>query len=275
MPALVAGSLKRVLGQAMLELASSWPVCEVVPENWDPRDPADRAALISLNDSTTILLHSLSLNVLGPVIPADVVACIREWADILGVKLVTDHFCWSMTESHPLGVFVPPVEPIEILQSRVGAVKQALGIKLGVENICLSSTDPNFTIGYHDALTRVARIEEVPVLLDLENLRLDAAVSSLPVAQLLSYYDAIEVCGYHVAGSGGDDPFVDSHDQHVPDDTLGLLRQCYSRKNAPVIYERDYALDLQQIGEEVRRISAAIEGASATAGDEVRETIGG
>src|SRR5690348_3787544 len=125
---LVGGSVKRVLGQAMLELASGWPACEVVPENWDPHDPADRDALLSLNDSTTILLHSLSLNVLGPVIPAAAVACVREWADILGIKLVTDHFCWSMTESHPLGVFVPSTDAIEILQGRVGALKQALGI---------------------------------------------------------------------------------------------------------------------------------------------------
>jgi len=274
MPALVGGSLKRVLGQSMLELASGWPACEVVPENWDAGDAADRDALLSLNDSTTILLHSLSLNVLGPVLPEPAVARIRQWADILEVKLVTDHFCWSMTESHPLGVFVPPTDPIEILQGLVGAVKQALGIKLGLENVCLSSTDPNFTIGYHEALTRVLRSAEVPVLLDLENLRLDAAASRLPVEQLLSYYDGIDVCGYHVAGSGGDDPLVDSHDQRVPDETLALLRRCYRKTNAPVIYERDYALDLQEIGAEVRRIMGCIEGAPASALTSCDWTIG-
>jgi uncharacterized protein (UPF0276 family) len=256
---LVGGSLRKVLGPPMLELASRWRTCEVVPENWDPADSSDRAALSTLNATTTIQLHSLSINVLGPAPAVSVVERIREWSDILGIGLVTDHFCWSGTREHALGVFVPPVEEITALQKRVRAVKKGVGITLGLENICLSSHDPFFNAHYHHALAQISVNESVPVLLDLENLRLDALASGLSQDELLSYYDEVELCGYHVAGSSIGDQVLDTHDQKVPDATLQLLLKCYKQKNAPVIYERDYALDVGEIDEEVRRIGACIE----------------
>jgi uncharacterized protein (UPF0276 family) len=248
----------------MLNLASHWPVCEVVPENWNPDDPADLAALISLNQSTTILLHSLSLNVLGPTPAASVVQSVREWSRILGLNMVTDHFCWSAAEDHSLGVFVPPTEAVDILQERVRTTKEAVGITLGLENICLSSDDQIFTVRYHKALALISRNENVPVLLDLENLRLDSIASNAPLTELLSCYDSVDVCGYHVAGSTVGELVLDTHDQKVPDETLDLLLMCLGHKPAPIIYERDYALDLTEIGDEVRRIAVSV-GAGGTA----------
>jgi uncharacterized protein (UPF0276 family) len=258
MRSLVGGSIRKALGPTMLDLASHWPVCEVVPENWNPGDPADLAALISLNESTTILLHSLSLNVLGPVPSASIVQRVREWSRILRLNMVTDHFCWSAAEDHSLGVFVPPIEAVDILQKRVRTTKEAVGITLGLENICLSSDDPIFSVHYHDALALISRNEKVPVLLDLENLRLDSIASNAPLSELLSCYDDVEVCGYHVAGSTVGETVLDTHDQKVPDETLELLLACLGNKPAPVIYERDYALDLTEIGDEVRRITVCV-----------------
>jgi uncharacterized protein (UPF0276 family) len=96
-------------------------------------------------------------------------------------------------------------------------------------------------------------------LLDLENLRLDSFASGLPITELLSCYDGVEICGYHVAGSTVGDPVLDTHDQKVPNETLRLLLSCYDARPGPVIYERDYALDLKVIGDEVHRIAACIE----------------
>ena len=256
---LVGGSLRKVLGPPMLKLASQWRTCEVIPENWDPADRSDRAALRALNATTTIQLHSLSINVLGPAPAVSAVERIREWSDILGIGMVTDHFCWSGTEEHSLGVFVPPIEEISVLQKKVQSVKKTFGITLGLENICLSSHDATFNARYHHVLAQISVDENVPVLLDLENLRLDALASGLSQDELLSFYDEVELCGYHVAGSSAGDPVLDTHDQKVPDATLQLLLKCYKKKSAPVIYERDYALDVGEIDEEVRRIGACIE----------------
>jgi uncharacterized protein (UPF0276 family) len=255
MPALVGGSIRKTLGPPMLEAASHWPVCEVVPENWNPDDASEVAALTALNETTEILLHSLSLNVLGPAPAAHIAERARRWSGILGLTMVTDHFCWSATDAHTLGVFVPPIEKPEILRERVRAAKDAVGLAFGLENISLSSDDPDFSLGYHQALAEVSHLEDVAVLLDVENLRLDSIAGGIPVERLLSIYDAVEICGYHVAGSTAADPVLDTHDQRAPRETLELLLACYSRKPRPVIYERDYALDLDEIADEVRRIA--------------------
>jgi uncharacterized protein (UPF0276 family) len=239
----------------MLEAASRWPVCEVVPENWNPDDASDVAALAALNQKTEVLLHSLSINVLGPVPDRHVAERIRRWSDILGLTMVTDHFCWSATDAHALGVFVPPVEETGILRKRVRTAKDAVGLAFGLENISLSSDDRNFSLGYHRALAEISHLEGVSVLLDVENLRLDSIASGIAVEQLLSIYDGIEICGYHVAGSTVADPVLDTHDQRVPRETLELLLACHRRKQRPIIYERDYALDLNDIVDEVRRIA--------------------
>ncbi|THD61160.1 MAG: DUF692 family protein [Bradyrhizobium sp.] len=264
MDILVGGSIRKVLGREMLDAASRWPVCEVVPENWNPDDPSDVQALTSLNSQCKILLHSLSLNVLGPSCPHFVTWRVQAWSRILGINLVTDHFCWSATDAHSLGVFVPPIDDIDVLKIRVRALKQMIGMPFGLENICLSANDPIFSSRYHRALTQVCRDEGVSVLVDLENLRLDTLSSGASFDELFSYYDDVEICGYHVAGSTAGDLVLDTHDQPVPDQTLQLLLKCFSARPGPVIYERDYALDVTEISNEIRRIAAYLEGGLGT-----------
>ena len=201
MSALVGGSVRKILGREMLDAASRWPVCEVVPENWDPDDPADVEALEFLNRSTKILLHSLSLNVLGPTRPDFVLHRLKAWSKALDIQMVTDHFCWSATDAHSLGVFIPPVDDIEVLRLKVRTLQRTVGMKVGLENISLSADEPEFCVRYHQLFTRVCNDEGAAILLDLENLRLDSVSSGIPATRLLSLYEDAEISGYHVAGS--------------------------------------------------------------------------
>jgi uncharacterized protein (UPF0276 family) len=134
-----------------------------------------------------------------------------------------------------------------------------IGMPFGLENICLSASDPIFNSRYHRALAQVCRDEGVSILLDLENLRLDTLAGGSSFDELLSYYDDVEICGYHVAGSTAGDLVLDTHDQPVPEQTLQLLLKCFRARPRPVIYERDYALNVTEISGEIRRIAAYLE----------------
>lgn len=259
MSILVGGSIRKILGRQMLDASSRWPVCEVVPENWDPDDPADVEALEFLNRTTKILLHSLSLNVLGPTRPDFVLRRLKAWSTVLDIAMITDHFCWSATDAHPLGVFVPPVDDLEVLKVKVRTLKQTVGMMVGLENISLSADDPDYCMRYHQSFAQVCNDEGVSILLDLENLRLDSVSSGVPVARLLALYKDAEICGYHVAGSTAGELVLDTHDQPVPEETLQLLLRCYRTKPKPVIYERDYALGVAEITAEISRIAAYLE----------------
>jgi uncharacterized protein (UPF0276 family) len=259
MSVLVGGSVRKILGREMFDAASRWPVCEVVPENWDPDDPADVEALGFLNRSTKILLHSLSLNILGSTRPDFVLHRLNAWSRALGIQMISDHFCWSATDAHSLGVFVPPIDDIEVLRVKVRTLRHTLGMKVGLENISLSADDPDFCMRYHELFTRVCNDEGMAILLDLENLRLDSVSSGIPATRLLSLYDDAEISGYHVAGSTAGALVLDTHDQPVSEETLQLLLSCYRARQKPVIYERDYALDVTEITAEVSRIAAYLE----------------
>jgi uncharacterized protein (UPF0276 family) len=255
----VGGSLKRNLGQKMFDAAAHWPVCELIPENWDPDNPEDVEILKSLSRDTQFLLHSLSLNALGEMHSDFLTQRILAWGDILETYLVTDHFSWSATDDHSFGVSIPPFEEAGVLSRRVSALKKKLGRQLGLENICLSADDEGFCHRYHQTLTQICKEEGVLILLDLENLRLDSVASGAPVQELLAYYADSEIAFYHVAGSTECDLVLDTHDQPVPDQTLQLLLQSYRRNPKAVIYERDYALDIADIIQEVEKISCFLQ----------------
>jgi uncharacterized protein (UPF0276 family) len=173
--------------------------------------------------------------------------------------MVTDHFCWSASDAHSLGVFIPPLDDLEVLKLKIRTLKQAVGMKIGLENISLSAAEPDFCLRYHQSFARACHDEGMSILLDLENLRLDSVSSGIPAWRLLSLYDEAEICGYHVAGSTAGELILDTHDQPVPKETLHLLSGCYRARPRPVIYERDYALGVTELTAEVNRIAAYLE----------------
>jgi uncharacterized protein (UPF0276 family) len=150
---------------------------------------------------------------------------------------------------------MPPIETPDALASRVRALKASLGRPLGLENICLSTDDAGFCSRYHQTFIHICREEGLSILLDVENLRLDSIGSGIPMPELLGYYEYSTIIGYHVAGSRAGEMILDTHDQPVSDITLQLLLQSYKNKPAPVIYEREYALDIVEIQDEVNRIT--------------------
>jgi uncharacterized protein (UPF0276 family) len=255
---LVGGSFRRALRGRLLPVAERWPVCEVVAESWDPEDPADAALLERLASSTSVRLHSLSLNPLGDGPSEWAFARVTAWARRLRVESVSDHYAWTGAGDTQLGVFVPPIEPPEVRLDRVRELRDRLGLPLVLENIALPSGRD--VARYHDELLETCTRAGVGVLLDLENLRLDGASARVPPAALADAYASVRIAGYHVAGSDVSPVVLDTHRHEVPAETLDLLRVAARRQPAPVIYERDFALDDEAIAREVGRIQSALEG---------------
>lgn len=255
----VGGSLRRSLGASLLQAAGGWACCEVVVEAWDPEDEQDAHALSWLAERTTLLPHSLSLNVLGDAASALALTRARAWSERLAFGRVSDHFAWTASEGREPGVFLPPFEEAEALRARIERRRDQLGCPLSLENIALATTDRAFVHRYHERLAAACSGARAPVLLDLENLWLDAAASGEPIQALLAHYDSVEVASYHVGGGERiDGLWLDTHRLPVRPEVLSLLRAAVSRRPAPVVYERDYALDAESISREVRRIDEAL-----------------
>jgi len=222
----VGGSFRRAIGGELTAAARRWNVCEIIAESWDPEDAEDVAFLEELASATIVHLHCLSLNPLGDAPSPLGLERARGWVHRLRVDHVSDHYAWTGVRDIQLGVFIPSGRDLW---------------------------------AYHETLIDTCDRANVPILLDVENLRLDAASSGIPASSLLELYADARVVGYHVAGSDIAPLVLDTHRHAVPAETLELARVALRRRPAPVIYERDFALDAREIGAEVNRLESALE----------------
>ena len=251
----VGGSLHRSLRHGLAAAVAAWPVCEVVPESWDPDDPDDIAYLENLDSKTRFYLHSLSLNALGDGPPEAIFERICRWRERLKADSISDHFSWTGAGGVHPGVFLPPVEGVGEIRGRVRRLSDRLGCQLILENIALAGRSAEEVLRYHEILLEVCSADSIPVLLDIENVRLDALVSGVPPERLLLLYDQVDVQSYHIAGSDSDGEIADSHRHACSQESIELLRRMLLRRRAPVFYERDYELDPGLIAAEVARLS--------------------
>src|SRR5205814_4561104 len=132
--------------------------------------------------------------------------------------------------------FLPPLDGRSRVRERLLRSRDALGLPVAVENIAVPTRDSAFVRRYHDLLTDVCRTSGVPVLLDIENLRIDARSSGLAPGELLDRYDGLPIHAYHVAGGDvADGLFVDSHRHATGEEALGVLASAWARRRAPVV----------------------------------------
>jgi uncharacterized protein (UPF0276 family) len=259
----VGGSFRRSIQSSLAPYAKRWPVCEIVPEAWDPESATDVSTITDLARSTRLYLHSLSLNVLGDRPAEFALSRTRFWANLIQTDLVSDHFSWSSAgEFHP-GLFFPPIlSTTKVISERIISRQEALGLKLALENIAIASTDAHFTLWYHDLLAAICCELSLPVLVDVENLVLDARCSNLPLESLFSRYAQLQIIGYHIAGGTTVDGHeVDSHSGPPDPQALTLLRTFFERGYcAPVFFERDYAIDADCIHRAVDEVTEYLMG---------------
>jgi len=253
----VGGSFRRAIGGELTAAARRWNVCEIIAESWDPEDAEDVAFLEELASATIVHLHCLSLNPLGDAPSPLGLERARGWVHRLRVDHVSDHYAWTGVRDIQLGVFIPPIEAALVQVDRVRVLRDRLDVALVLENVALPSGRDLWA--YHETLIDTCDRANVPILLDVENLRLDAASSGIPASSLLELYADARVVGYHVAGSDIAPLVLDTHRHAVPAETLELARVALRRRPAPVIYERDFALDAREIGAEVNRLESALE----------------
>jgi uncharacterized protein (UPF0276 family) len=255
----VGGSLRTALGESLLVRARAWKVAEFVPESWDPDDANDVRDLGELSEVCRLLPHSLALNVLGDAPTPIGIERWHRWRSILSLRAISDHFCWTAAGGHAAGVFLPPFEAADTARARIELRREQLGAALVLENIAIASNDWDFVRRYHELFATVAQAAAIPVLLDIENLWLDSAASGLPLRDLLSFYDGLSVQAYHVAGGEQvDGAWLDTHSANVRPAVVELLVGLAATRPAPIIYERDYALDADLIANQVAALAAAV-----------------
>jgi len=201
---------------------------------------------------TPITLHCLTLSV-GSEASAQALEraeAVGALARASGVDHVSDHLAFSRVGATTLPHFVPlwrTEDQLELVARNVERLQSQFGVPLLLENPA-APLDPGGDMSTAEFLNRLCARTGCQVLLDLENVRVNAANGLVDAATELRQLDLGNVGGIHLAGGTDpdqDSPAFDAHAWPVRDIVIGWLAQVLPQ--APncrwVVFERDGRLE--------------------------------
>jgi hypothetical protein len=204
-----------------------------------------RALLERLRAAHPVALHGVSLSIAGsePLDPAylDGLATLAAW---LEPEFVSDHLCWTALGGHQSHDLLPVACTQPVLAhvaARVAHVQERLGRRLLLENASAYVAFRAREMEEAEFLAELARRTGCGVLLDVNNLVVNAANLGLDPKRALATLPADAVGYLHLAGHAVlPDVRIDTHDAEVPGAVWTLFEAAAQRfPRAGVILERD------------------------------------
>ncbi|KAF1067742.1 MAG: hypothetical protein GAK45_01574 [Pseudomonas citronellolis] len=238
--------LRRALLPQLLEMApDAVDFLECAPDNWVGVGGHFGQALDALAERYPLACHGLSLSLGGPA-PLD-----RDWIVRTGrflerhrVPLYSEHLSYCADDSQLYDLLPLPFteEAVQHTAARISQVQDLLGRRIAVENISYYAA-PDPSLSEIDFLLAVLQEADCDLLLDINNLVVNACNHGYDAAAYLAHVPAARVVCLHVAGHHDEAPGlkIDSHGADISDPTWELLAQAYRRFGAvPTLLERDF-----------------------------------
>lgn len=220
---------------------------EVAPDNWIGVGGSYGEGLARLAERFPLSCHGLSLSLGGPE-PLDHVflSRVREFLDQHRVPLFSEHLSYCSDEGHLYDLIPMPFtdEAVRHIASRIREVQDVLGRRIAVENISYYAA-PYQALSEIDFLRAVLSEADCDLLLDVNNLYVNAHNHGYDAAGFLARVPAERVVCLHVAGHYDEAPDlkIDTHGAAVKDDVWSLLASAYHHLGSvPTLLERDFNL---------------------------------
>ncbi|MFK8397321.1 DUF692 domain-containing protein [Pseudomonas sp. BGr12] len=220
---------------------------EVAPDNWIGVGGTYGEGLARLAERFPLSCHGLSLSLGGPE-PLDhlFLGRVREFLDQHQVPLFSEHLSYCSDEGHLYDLIPMPFtdEAVRHIASRIREVQDILGRRIAVENISYYAA-PYQALSEIDFLLAVLGEADCDLLLDVNNLYVNAHNHGYDAAGFLARVPAERVACLHVAGHYDEAPDlkIDTHGAAVKDDVWSLLTSAYQHLGSvPTLLERDFNL---------------------------------
>lgn len=221
------------------------PFFELISENFMVDGGRPRQVLDSVRADYPLALHGVSLS-LGsdePVAPGYLarLAALVEYVDPI---VVSDHLCWTRLGAHNSHDLLPlpfTEEAVGIAAAKIRQVQDRLGRQILVENVSTYLRFADSTLSEWDFVSAVAREADCGLLLDINNIYVNAKNHGFDPQDYLDGLDAARVRQYHVAGHEEHEAAIlDTHDRPVTDAVWELMRSAVRTIGPrPAILERD------------------------------------
>lgn len=227
---------------------------EVIADNFfgNPRN------LHALSTLLPCVPHSLNLSV-GSDVDPEYLQRVAGIVEVASPPWHTDHLAFTREGGVSIGHLAPvPYTPesLKVVVENVKRVQAATRVPFGLENITHPFYWPGNTMGEAEFLREVVRQTGCLLLLDLENVRVNAANHGHDARRFLDELPLERVVQVHVAGGvHGHGLEHDTHSAPVSEATWELLAYLCARAPPPsVLLERDAAFpDFAELVAELRR----------------------
>jgi uncharacterized protein (UPF0276 family) len=252
---------------------------EVHSENYFGDGGRDLQVLTTLRADYPVSLHGvgLALGSAGTLAAAHL-AKLARLATRIDPALISEHLCWGGYAAggaprHWNDLLPLPYtsEALELMVQRVDQVQQALGRPILVENISAYVEFSASMMTEMEFIDALARRSGCGVLLDLNNLYVNAVNHGFDAARELAKLDAVHVAEIHLAGHfRGADCLIDHHGDRVADPVWALYADYVARHGAvSTLIEWDTEIPalavLLEEADHARRISARAAAPAAAA----------
>jgi uncharacterized protein (UPF0276 family) len=228
---------------------------------------AQRAEIFDLVGRIPLNAHGVGLSI-GTDVSLDFAYLdqVAALVERLGAPTYSEHLAFTRVPGRDLANLLPlpRTETVaEIIVTKVRAVQARVGVPFLLENISYVFEWPDSHLSDAEFLNLICRESGAGLLLDIENLYLNATNHGLDAYKFLDDLPAGLVQEVHMAGGTTvhdprlPKPFLaDSHSHPMPPETLDLLDRVLARHApATIILERDDRLDaVDEILDDVARI---------------------
>lgn len=262
---------------ALVEALPPLDFLEVAPENYIGRGGYHTDALRYLSAHYPIVTHGLSLSV-GGTDPLDeaYLRAVAAFVAEVGSPWHSDHLSFGTSDGRVLHDLLPIAftkAGLRRLTARIRRVQDLLGVPFALENISAYLPPAPDEMPEAEFLAAVCEASGCGLLLDVNNLYVNATNLGLDVDRWLATVPLDRVVQLHVAGHEWFDSelnrrapgdagaiIVDTHGADVPDPVLALFRRILPRvRGAPVVLERDHAMPpLNALLAEIDQLKAVV-----------------
>ena len=184
-----------------------WPEVdffEAISENYMDTVGRPVRVLEKVRGHYPVILHgtSMSLGSTDPLSP-EYLERLKALVERIDPVLVSDHLCWSGVDGHALHDLLPlpfTEEAIRHLVSRISYVQEFLGRRILIENVSTYVTFRHSTIPEWEFLAEIARRSGCGILLDLNNIYVNAFNHGFDPFEYIRGVPAAAVGQFHLAG---------------------------------------------------------------------------
>jgi uncharacterized protein (UPF0276 family) len=239
------GLRRAMLGDLLKIPPGTVDFLECAPDNWIGVGGVYAEQLDQLAARHPITCHGLSLSLGGPQpLDLDLLRGTRRFLDRYAVAIYSEHLSYCSASGHLYDLLPIPFteEAVHHVAARIRQTQDVLGQRIAVENISYYAA-PFQVMSEIDFITAVLEEADCDLLLDVNNLYVNAINHRYDAEKFLAALPAQRVSYLHVAGhyDEADDLKIDTHGAAVKQDVWTLLYQTYQRFGpVPTLLERDF-----------------------------------